>query len=75
MVMFWPSVTVIVGFGVPVLFQADMKPTRVIVCVEAAETLRLSGKLMTVTTPVAIIRNDRTIMDILRFCIEKPRLV
>jgi hypothetical protein len=47
-----PCVTVIVGFGTLVLFQAVMKPIRLIVGVEAAATL---GSMFIDVIPIALI--------------------
>lgn len=51
MVIVSPWVTVIVGFGVPVLFQAFMKPIRVIVGVEVAATF---GGMLIEVIPIAL---------------------
>lgn len=59
-----------VGFGVLVLFQANVKPTRVIVGAELAETWRLSGKPMTASRLVIMIMDERKNMDSLLLSIE-----
>jgi hypothetical protein len=60
-----------VGF---VLFQpAVVKPTRLMVGVEAAEARRTLGRLITVTMLVPRIRRESRIIENLRLSIEKQR--
>jgi hypothetical protein len=60
-----------VGF---VLFQpAVVKPTRLMVGVEAAEARRTSGRLITTSILVTRIRMESRMIDNLRLSIKNPR--